>query len=290
MKEKKIGGLSVGTTATRSVNTWVIALFGYDTCGKSKLALTAPAPIGYAPLETKAFPTIRKDGDEAGVEVIRPTNEMELLMNPRKVSMTIGKTPAETDTLRQQLYIEHVRKVEEYIYGLAEEDEIRSIVIDKFTTYCNWVELSINGMQEKVIKIQGQYYKDKKESNQHIVDFINSLGHYGKPVILINSSKGDYDGPMDAEKKPVRNTWEGFKYLGSHCNAVVEVFTNPYWDPDKNGVKYDWHYGLHVKRSQTKPELEGPDGMMLLKDDSITLPRLMKKLDPDFDPEFWMPE
>ena len=118
MKERKVGGLSVGTSSEKLVSSWVLAAFGYENCGKTKFALTAPGPIGYAPLETKAFPTIRKDGDGEGVEVVRPTNEMELLVSPRKVSALVGKTPEETDLKRQQFYIEHVRKVEGYVYAL----------------------------------------------------------------------------------------------------------------------------------------------------------------------------
>lgn len=285
MKEKKIGGLDISSGGADSngrnnplTNGYIISLFGHENVGKTRFALSGPGPVGFVPLETKAYPTIEKDGDDAGVEVVRPSDQHALLVNPRKVNM-YEDTKERTRVAAQQLYyIEHVKKVEAYTYGLLESDEIRAVCIDKFNTYCNWVQFAVNGMEEKFVKTSTGVYKDRKEINQHIVDFLNSLGQYGKLVILNNATRGDYDGPLDSEKKPQRQTWEGFKYLGSHSNLVVELVNNPLWHPEKNGEKYDWKYKLNIRRCQHKPELEGPDGEGLLKDDMITIPRLMKKV------------
>lgn len=290
MKEKKIGGIEIGTgNGSRTLDlSYVIATFAEENCGKTRFSLSAPGPIGFAPLEAKALPTIEKDGDAEGVEVIRPKDPSVLWVSQRKVNSIIGKKPEETDGLRQEFYLNHMRKVEEYVFGLLDNDEIRTVVIDKFNTYCVWVELAINGMNEKFIKVQGQVYKDKKEVNQHIIDFLNELSKSGKTVVLNNASKDDYE-VVGADKKPLRKTWDGFKHLGSHCNLVVELMDNKYWDPDKNGEKYDWHYALSVRRSQEKPELEGPEGQMLLKDERISIPRLMKRVAGEkFDSDRWM--
>lgn len=295
MKEKKIGGLdiSVGGSGKRNTtltNGYIISTFGPDGGGKTRFALSGPSPVGFAVLETKAIPTIEKDGDDAGIEVVRTKEPHELLVNPRKVNMFVDDPKGKSRDLKQQeYYIEHVQKVENWIYGLMEEPTIKCVCVDKFNTYCNWVKFAVNGMEEKFMKVQGQVFKDNREVNQHIIDFLNSLGQYGKLVILNHASKGDYEGPLDSEKKPTRNTWDGFKYMGSHSNMTIELIDNKSWDPEKNGEKYNWKYKLNVRRCQHKPELEGPDGEGLLKDDAITIPRLMKKvLGESFEPEEWM--
>jgi hypothetical protein len=294
VKEKRIGGLDIyvggdgSTTQQRTLDgSYVIGDFAEENSGKTRLACSLPAPIGFVPLEAKALPTIEKDGDAEGITIIRPRDPAELWVPQRKINSIAGKTEDETNAKRQEYYVKHMRKVEDYTYGLLEDEEIRSVCIDKFNTYCVWVELAINGMQEKFIKVQGQVYKDRKEVNQHIIDFLNELSLSGKVVLLNNASKDDYDflGP---DKKPARKTWDGFKHLGSHCNLVIELESNKYWDPEKNGDKYNWHYGLSVRRSQERPELEGPEGQHILKDELISIPRLMKKVATNFDSDRWM--
>lgn len=289
MKERKIGGIDVATSANGEAKGIVIGVFAAENCGKTKLALSGPGPVGFVPLELKAYPTIEKDGDGEGVEVVRPGDPAVLLVNQRKVNAMVDDKASTRVAKQQEYYARHVALVEEYTYGLLESDEIRLVCLDKFTTYCNWAKFAINGMAEKYTKIQGKVYIDNSEVNQHIIDFVNSLDKFGKPVLLNCASKPDYDGPKDGQGNPTKRTWDGFKYLGSHANLVVELVRNDLWDPEKNGEKYDWHYKLNINRSQHRPELEGPDGMGLLKDEAISLPKLMKHvLGSAFDPDQWM--
>src|SRR5262245_37886321 len=245
MIQNKIGGIEIADLEVPQINTdpYIIALFAEENCGKTRFTMTGKELIGCVPLEMKAYKTLDKDSAVLGKKLIKPKDPMSLIVNIRSVSIR--------DNHKQQLfYLEHVKKVEDYIFALLAHKDVHTIMIDKFTTYCTWKEYAINGMTEKYIKVEGKVYKDKKEVNQGIIDFLNSLSQWKKTVILTNATKDDYDvvGP---DKKPIRRTWDSFKYLGSHCNLVCELVDNKHWDVNKpDSDKHNWHYGLSVRRCQ----------------------------------------
>lgn len=283
VREVKVGGVEFTSESVTNTDPYIIALFGEENVGKTRFPLTGPDPIAYVPLEMKAYVTMDKDSKEFGKQVFKPKDPMALIVSERKVGPL-------TDIEKQKFYIEHVKKVKETVYALLEHADTKVVVIDKFTTLCVRIEYSINGMTPKYVKVDGKVYQSKSEVRQSIIDFVNSLSQFGKTVVLNCASKGDYD-VVDSQGSPVRNTWDcgAFYMLGSHANLVCELSDNAYYDPKKNGDKYAWKYQLNVRRCQKNPRLEGPDGNPLLRDDDITLPRLIQEVEGDaFDVDEWV--
>lgn len=289
MIETKVGGIKVATKS-KVKRGKIIALFAEENCGKTRLCLTGKDQIGCCPLEMKAYPTLEKDAAELGKTIVVPEDPYELIVRLREVSAL------KTEHEQQLFYIKHVKKVQEYIYSLLEAKDVNTVMIDKFTTLCIWFEYMVNGMTEKYVKVEGKVYKARGELNQTISDFLNSLSQFGKTVILTNAIKPDYD-VVDSQGKPTRNTWESFRYMGSHVNLVCEMVDNKQWDPVKGNSpslaqelkdKHNWHYGLSIRRCQDNPLMEGPQGQLLLKDESITLAQLIALTDEKADIEDYM--
>lgn len=285
MRENKIGGVDfTSDTTTPNTDPYIIALFGEENVGKTRLPLTGPDVVAYVPFEMKTYVTLDKDAQEFGRKVLKPKVPGDLLVPKRKVDSM------KDDIERQKFYASHVAKVKDVVYGMLEHPDVRVVVLDKFTTLAIWIEYSINGLQPKYIKVEGKVMQSKSEVRQSIIDFVNSLSSYGKTVVLNCATKGDYD-VVDASGNPLRNTWDAgaFYMLGSHSNLVCELASNPYWAPGKTGDKYAWKYQLNVRRCQRNPSLEGPDGNPLLRDDDITLPNLIQAVESDaFDPDLWL--
>jgi hypothetical protein len=284
VKETKVGGVEFDSELGGNHDPYIIALFGDENCGKTRFPLTGPEVIAYVPLEMKSYATVEKDAEELGKKVFKPKNPSDLLVPKRRVDAM------KDDIERQKFYAQHIAKVKDVVYTMLEHDDVRAVVVDKFTTFCVWQEYAINGMTPKYVKIEGKVMQSKSEVRQSIIDFVNSLSAYGKTVVLNCAAKGDYD-VVDAQGSPLRNTWDcgAFYMLGSHANLVCELKDNVYWDPKKTGDKYAWHYALSVRRCQRNPGLEGPEGNPLLRDEEITLPGLIQAVEQDkFDIERWL--
>lgn len=281
----KIGNSNVEFTSDTSnnVDPYIIGVFANEHCGKTRLALTGPSGVGCVITEMKSYVTLDKDSVELGKKIFKPKDPLSLIVNGRHVS------GLKDDVERQRFYAAHVKKVEDTVFGLLEHKEVNLVMLDKFTHYCAWVEFAINGMSEKFIKVQGKLYQDKKEVIQHIIDFLNSLSQYGKPVLLLCAAKDDYE-VLDSEKKPVRKTWDcgSFKFLGSHANITVELVDNKRWEAGSTDERKAWHWRMNVRRCQKNPGLEGLEGNPLLEDDMISLGNLISTVDPGVDVERWM--
>lgn len=284
MKEHKLGGVSFTSEITTNTDPYIIALFGEESSGKTRFPLTGPDTVAYVPFEMKTYVTLDKDAVEFGRKVFKPSNPQDLLVPKRRVDSM------KDDIERQRFYEAHLKKVKDVIYAMMEHDEVKVVVLDKFTTFCTWSEYAINGMTPKYVKIDGTPKQSKAEVRQSIIDFVNSLSAYGKTVILNCATKGDYD-MVDAKGEPLRKTWDAgaFYMLGSHCNLVCETVSNQHWDAKKTGDKYSWRYRLNVRRCQRNPALEGPDGNPLLSDDEITLPNLIQYVEGEsFNVDDWV--
>lgn len=294
MKEQRIGGdgskNNTGIEFTtdhvvdkRTKQSRVIAVFAQENAGKTRLSLTGPDGVGCVPLEMKAFPTLEKDAAEFNKRIYRPKDPMALIVSQRKVASLANEVE------QQKFYAAHCKLVEDTMFGLLEHKEVGLVMMDKFSTYCTWKEFAVNGMSPKYVKIDGGVKQSKAEVRQAIIDFVNSLPHYGKPVILNCATKPDYD-VTNAKGEPLRNTWDcgAFYMLGSHVNIVCELESNQRWKEGSGVAIEKWRYRLNVRRCQFNPGLEGPEGNPLLEDEMITLPNLMMQCDPSFDPEGWV--
>ena len=283
MKEVKLAGIDFSSDLTSNRDPYVIALFAEENCGKTRLAMTGPEVIGCVPLEMKAYVTIDKDSQEFGKRVLKPKDPMMLMAPKRRLDAM------KENVDKQRFYKTHIEQIKQVVYALLENKDVSMVMIDKFTTFCVWQEYAINGLTPNYVKIDGQIKQSKSEVRQSLIDFVNSLSQFGKPVVLNCASKADYS-VVDDKGDPLRNTWDAgcFYMLGSHANLVCELETNPHWNPKKQGEKFGWHYALNVRRCQRNPVLEGPEGQLLLRDDMIGLPQLMQYVDPELDVSGWL--
>lgn len=262
MQAIKIGNIEFDGDLTNR-DPYIIGVFGAEGTGKTRFGLTGPEVIGCVPLEMKSYKTISEVCAETGKRVFKPKDPNSLLVPIRRVD-------AMEDAQAQKFYNEHLKKVNDVIYAMLEHKDVRTVLIDKWTTYVTWVEFAVNGMAgKKYMKIKDKVYVDKKESNQRIIDMMNSFSAYGKTVILTNSEKNEYAN----DKETGRTIYEGFKYLGSHTNLLIHMESNKFWKPSDADKK--WKFRLNVRTAQGATHLEGPDGNPLLVDADISIMNLI---------------
>lgn len=258
-------------------DNYIIASFGPEGSGKTKFYLSGPGPIGVVPLENKAFKTLSKDGQEMGKRIIKPRDPHALIVDPRKL---YGKDDAALKTF----YTDQVERTVHTIFGLLDHKETVLVAVDKFGQLCRWIEFSVNGMSGKFKKIKDKVIQDKGESNQEIIDLLNAFSKYKKPIILTHACKDEFVN----DNRSGRQTWEGFRFLGSHTNVLIEHRTNLKWDPNSDDEARSWQFSLSVRKCQRNPSLEGPEGQDMLKDGEVALPMLVQRIDPGADLDAWM--
>lgn len=277
MQTVSIGNIKFDSEITNH-DPYIIGVFGAEGSGKTRFGLTGPEVIGCVPLEVKAYKTISETAAELGKRVFKPSDPNVLLVPNRKVD-------AMDDLSAQKFFKEHVKKINDVIYGMLEHPDVRTILIDKFTTYVQYVRYAVHGMTgKKVRKIGERTFIDLSESNQAIIDVMNSLSAYGKTIVLTNSEKAEYVDDKDTGRK----IYEGFKYLGSHTNVLVHTEKNPFWKAGSEVKSKAWKFRLNVRQAQGATHLEGPEGNPLLNDDEINITNLVYNIEGDrFDAEVW---
>lgn len=266
----KLGNIEFDSELTNT-DPYIIGVFGAEGTGKTRFGLTGPEVIGCIPLEMKSYKTIAEVSKGLSKRVLKPKDPMSLLVPIRKVSSF-------DEAKARQFYKDHVKRINDVIYAMLENSDVRIVTVDKWTTYVTWVEFGLNGMSGKFMKIKDKIYVDKRESNQEIIDVMNSFSQYKKPIILTNSERAEYVNDKDTG----RSTWEGFKYLGSHTNIVIHLEENKFWKPSDADKK--WKFRLNVRKAQGATYLEGPEGNPLLVDDQIDYANLIMAINPDVDP------
>jgi hypothetical protein len=268
MQAIKIGNIEFDGELSNT-DPYIIGVFGAEGTGKTRFGLTGPEVIGCVPLEMKAYKTISEVCGETGKRVFKPKDPSSLLVPIRRVNSM-------EDAQAKKFYREHLKRVNDVIYGMLEHPDVRTIMIDKWTTYVTWVQFAVNGMTgKKIIKIGDKMFQDNKEFNQEVIDVMNSFSQYGKTVVLLNSDKVEY-----ADDKPTgRMINEGFKYLGSHTNVLVHLENNKFWKPKDEGNK--WKFRLNVRTAQGATHLEGPEGNPLLSDGDINIQNLIYNIEGD---------
>jgi hypothetical protein len=292
MKEVKLGNIQFNeATPDPNRDPYIIGSFGPEGGGKSRFALTGPEIVGFLALERKSYATIDKDAALLGKRVWKPKDPEKLMVNMRKAKMLgsiEGKAKTEKDKEAEeeaannrlrQYYRDYANMIYDATYALLEHPDVRLLVIDTFTQMCNIIDSALYGFKTKYIKIKSQTYQDRREYNQEIIDFLNSLSSYKKHVILTHRQRDEYKD----DKPTGRKIFEGFKFLGNYTNILIAHETNPNWSPTSEDESKHWHYALTVRTCQQNPLLEGAEYRRFLTDDDITFPNLIMSVNPDVD-------
>ncbi len=287
MKAVNVGGVELTDQPQDSQDPYIIGTFGGEGTGKTQFPLTGPELVAVVPLERKSYFTIEKYERETGKRILRPKNPDVMIVNMRKATqlemqvkaVKTEKDKETADLALRKYYRNYVERIKDVTYGLLEHSDVRLCCIDTFGQMCSLIDSALYGFSDKFIKVEGKLYKDRREYNQEIIDFLNSLSSYHKSIVLTHKMKDEYGkgGPTG------RGTWEGFKFLGNHTNVICEFSSNKKWNPSSEDESKSWHWEMNVRTCQRNPQLEGPDGNPVLRDESISFAGLIMAIDPEAD-------
>lgn len=280
MKEKNlvIEGIQFETKLTSEGDPLIVGVFGPEGSGKTQFPFTGPLNVGCVLYEKKSLPTVRKMAELHGCNLILPKLDL-LKVSPLKLARM-------KEQEAKDFHLARADKVEAAIMAMQGSDQVDIVMVDTFDRFCTDVEFGTNGKTGRFKRIGDKVFQDKTESNQRIIDVMNS---FTKHTILIHKHRDEW---VD-DKATGRKTWQGFRFLGNHCNVIVEITRNMEWNEKKAGnsrdskkwSQYGWRYRLNVRQCQYRTGLQGAEGNPLLEDEEITFTNLASAVFPEADPE-----
>jgi hypothetical protein len=241
-----------GTTPDRLA----IAGFGRAGTGKSRFSLTMPGKVGVIPLDRKTRRTLERAADEMGVskgKIVMPKQDFVRLESPMKLAMM-------SNDAAMAFYREHVNKVKDAIWTLAEKADVDSIVIDTGTQLSEDVLFANYGRDQKIMP------RDRGTYNSEMKQLLASLQH--KHIFITHEAKSIWKN----EKPTDKDEWTGWSKLEYNTNVILE-FTGP---PKTDKEKY--RFGCTVRLCQDRPDLIGET---ILTDEDISFEMLATTIYPD---------
>lgn len=253
----------------------VIGVFAAYGSGKSRFGVTGPDVCGIIPTDRKTRRTVENTIEwyrQRGVEkkILMPKIDFVRQVNPMELSRM-------DEAQSMEHYRKHVDQIKEATWALHSSKDVNCIMIDLFSQFYQDVCWAHYGRDSKTKKIGDKTIKDKSDANQEVIDFINSLAT--KHLILTCKNKDEYH----KNTRTGRETWEGFKFMGNHVNVMIELETNPAWNPELNGDggEENWRFGCNLRNAQDRIDI--PQDQQILTDDMITFGNLASYLYPEFD-------
>lgn len=287
MREILLNKIAFTDTIEQSSTHQTILSFGEDFSGKTRLGVTGPSVIGIAPLDKKTRDTALKTKNEFGRHILLP--KTDLMRGSGNISVRAGwgtnieLTETELNKRVEETkkdYRAHVNIVKDCVWALHDHKDVQLIMIDLFEQLCNDIYYAHYGRVQAFVRSIGgsKKFRDTKEADQEIVDFVNSLNR--KHVVLLHRSKDEY---VD-DKATGRKVWSGYRHLGHASTLIIEHVVNKKYDPISDDPNKNFKYGLNIRKCLANVELEGPDGQVLqgggLRDDFINFSTLMQMVYP----------
>jgi len=233
-----------------------VATFGSAGAGKTRLTVTMPGKIGVIPLDRKQRRTIERAAAELGLpkgKIVFPKQDFVRLSKPMELVMMDAEG-------QMKFYREHVNKIKDAVFTLAEASDIDSISIDPCTQLCEDVLFANYGRDQKI------YPRDRGAFNSELKQIFASIQH--KQVMLPFESR-----PIWKNDKPTaKNEWVGWSKLDYNVNVIVEQTGPPYTE------KEEYDFGVTMRLCQDRPDLIGDTVLM---DDNITWEMLALHIYPD---------
>lgn len=247
-----------------------LSIHGVEGVGKTRLAMTAPDPIGLLPLDKKSKRTAEAIGAELGKRIIAPTKPFITDLDAMKIAMLPeesedSKIREANERTTKQIYRDAYSKAGEAAMKLASHPDIQTIVVDTNTQLWDWIVFKNFGRKNQIAPTS------RSVPNQDMIDFINALR--GKHLILIHRSKEIWKntGKTDKRGEPIKEPSgkfevEGFNKIGGFVTATIELTNKK--TPTTN---LDSKFKVKVVTCQTKPLLEGQElDEYEIKGDTIT--------------------
>lgn len=235
-----------------------LSIYGIEGVGKTRLAITAPDPIGLLALDKKSKRTAEAIGAQLGKTIIANTHPflsdtaaLKIAMLPEELDDK--KIQESNEKVIKEVYLKAFGDMCDTAMNFAAHPDIETIVVDTSTQLFDWIMFKNFGRKNKIPPVS------RSVPNQDMIDFVNALR--SKHLILIHRSKeiwkntGKTDRNGDPIKEPSgKYELEGFSKIGGFVTSTIELTNNkaPTDDLDKK-------FRARVVTCQTNPLLEGMD-------------------------------
>ena len=263
MKTIKIDGFTNDIQSTVG-DAIIMAIYGPEGSGKTRMLATAPGPLGIIPLDRKTRWTINKMAKELGrKDIFMPPDDFIRHANPIQLSLMKGGEA-------EKYYGEHVKRVMEAAYKLNQHPDIRAVGLDGGAQLWEDILFKHYGRNQRIMP------RDRGAANQEMRDLLNSLQE--KNLVITHKSREVWRNEKPTGDLDVA----GFNDIGYYTNVLVEHSYQPAVSKAKN-----WHFSLSVRMCQANASLQGTDGQDLLTDGDIGFQALACQVYPDSNWEDW---
>jgi len=240
-----------------------LGVFGREGSGKTRLAATAPDPIGLIAADKKARRTFEKITREMGKRCVVNQREYVPERDMRKLAM-MSDDGTKDDEARQleckRVYRRAIDMVFEDADALANSDSIETVAMDTANQVFTWMLFKHFGRTTQIPPLSRQTV------NQEMIDLVNLLRR--KNTVFINQSTEVWKDKTDDKGKTVKapsGVFEptGYRNMGYLVNVNVEVQNKDLkaaeivaCGGDEEEMKRK-KFRVKVYRCQTNPLIEG---------------------------------
>ena len=264
MREK----IEFTTLAERPNCAPVIAVYGPEMAGKTRLGATMPArpemneEIGVIALDPKCKRTLAPNVAALGKRVITPKEDLVRLGDP----IVLTSESVDASIVR---YRKHIDRVKQAVFQLLERKTVTSLLIDNGSILWQDMLFAHFGRTQKIMP------RDRGQPNSEMAELLGTLMASGKHVLITLRQREVWrnDKPV-----PGKYTWEGFSGMGYAASAILQLKV----DENARSGDMDAKYSLYVRRCQDNQQLED-DSTPLLTGDSITYASVLAAIYPDYE-------
>lgn len=230
--------------------------FGHAGTGKTQLigsALTV-GNVGVIPLDRKTRRTLSKSLDTYaayGHKIFFPPEDFIRHAKPMELALM-------DEEKAKKYYTDHLARIEDALFTLAENKSIDVIAIDSGTQLWEDILFKHYGRAQRIMP------RDRGPANQDMRDILNALQH--KHLIITHQAAEVWRN----DKPTGKYEWSGWSKMDYYCNTMVEHTYD-----EKKG-----EYGLTVRLCQDRPDLIGEQ---IATDEDITFATLGTMIYPDGD-------
>lgn len=253
--------------ASTTDNSLVIAAYGLEGSGKTRLLATMPGPVGVIPCDRKSRATIKKEMEQLGrKDIFMPKDDFIRHDNPTKLGLL-----KPDDAMKY--YGEHVKAIMEASYTLLNHPDIRSVAVDGGSQLWEDILFKHYGRNQRIMP------RDRGPANQDMIDFLAAMTGKHFAITLKADNKWVNDKPVEGLLEP-----KGMRQMGFHVTLIVEMRHNERYNPSVEREEFQWQFQAQVKHCQMEPLLQLAENGTL-RDEMINFQTLASMVYPDADSE-----
>jgi hypothetical protein len=235
-----------------------LAVGSYGQAGTGKTEFITSAleigNVGVIPLDRKTRRTLSKSQEKYssfGNKIFFPPEDFIRHAKPMELALM-------NEEAAKKYYSDHIARIEDALFTLAERKDIAVIAIDSGTQLWEDILFKHYGRAQRIMP------RDRGPANQDMRDLLNSLQH--KHLIITHQATEVWKN----DKPSGKFEWSGWSKMDYYVNTIIEHT----YDEKKN------EYGLTVRLCQDRPDLIGEE---IATDENITFATLGNMIYPDGD-------